>query len=242
MMCRRLVLATLATLIAMLAACVAPSPSEPGVAIGAIQGGRIATGDPSVGVVEMDDVGATCTGALIGPDVVLTAAHCAREHVTAFYTGNTPATRVRHEVLGSEVPADFPGRCGEGLDVGLVHLASPALGIVPATIADEAPEEGASCRAVGLGTHPLEDGGVERGVKRQATSTVDQVLPNVIVAAAGDGIADKGDSGGPLFCGDRIIGVASCHRDGAGEAHQKELYARVDRARSWIETVRARWR
>src|SRR5439155_15051516 len=56
-----------------------------------IQGGRRDSGDPAVGVVWFQG-GGFCSGALIAPDVVLTAGHCVQQPLAGFYTGAGTAT------------------------------------------------------------------------------------------------------------------------------------------------------
>src|SRR5437764_683576 len=51
-----------------------------------IQGGAVDAGDPAVGLVWIRG-GGFCSGALIAPDLVLTAGHCVEQEVAGFYTG-----------------------------------------------------------------------------------------------------------------------------------------------------------
>jgi hypothetical protein len=51
--------------------------------------------------------------------------------------------------------------------------------------------------------------------------SVSEIRPNAVKTRWGDGIADKGDSGGALVC---------------GSARRYEIYARLDVAAAWLTT------
>ena len=56
------------------------------------------------------------------------------------------------------------------------------------------------------------------------------------------GIADRGDSGGPLLCNGKIAAVTSCHVDGSyPDCTRSEVYARVDNIATWIDAVEKKW-
>lgn len=191
-----------------------------------IQGGRKDSGHPAVGMVKIAG-GGFCTGTLIAPQVVLTAAHCVTDTVLSFSTSAVDRQAAYPSYRGGSCP-------NESGDVGLIHLARPLDGVAPMKLASRTPVAGVSCTAVGFGEH---DG--TSGQKRSASETVVATDGSVITVHRGSGIADHGDSGGPLLCAGAIAGTTSCHVD---TPHVVEYYARVDALRSWIEQTVASWR
>jgi hypothetical protein len=97
-----------------------------------------------------------------------------------------------------------------------------------------------TCDAVGFGLHD-EAADETAGQKRTGTETVRAIASASLEVAAGTGIADSGDSGGPLLCGGVIAGVTSCHLDGDWPQHNVEQYARIDTAAAWIDRQIEAW-
>jgi len=147
---------------ALVGACVDEPGPEPGTAASPILGGQVtpAGAFPAVGALYLPSIGAYCTGTLIRPDVVLTAAQClgldAREpgftlaldaastvpdqvagvyHVLheQFAPGSVLAARPepRADPSGARSGARVEGGLGQYNDVGLLFLAAPVDGVTP---------------------------------------------------------------------------------------------------------------
>lgn len=190
-----------------------------------------------------------CTGTLIAPDVVLTAGHCTFDATSMrfFVTTNADGTTTSHPTA---TVITFPGfffhACPEVQDepdVGLVQLATPIADIEPLRLAAPAPVAvGDVCRIVGFGGHTNDAGQQSSGPKRSATSSVIAVDEKTITVSAGTGIATHGDSGGPLFDGQRIAGVVSCHTDGEVPSHKIEYYTPLSsKAMDWMQSTMTTW-
>ncbi|HZS41018.1 MAG TPA: trypsin-like serine protease [Polyangia bacterium] len=238
-------------LFAVLGAC--GGAEDPAATEEPIQGGKRDPNDPAVGLVWFEG-GGFCSGALIAPNVVMTAGHCVGDPVAGFYTGTgSQATDVgalpigkltKHAVSAQLAHPSYSSRGGcpnSTFDVGLLRLAKPITGVKPLGFAAQPPKKNATCSAVGYGMH---DDGTQTTVeqKRRATETVEAIDATSVLVKYKSGIVDHGDSGGPLLCGGKIAGATSCGTDGSGADHVEAYYARTDTIRDWIAATVDGWR
>ena len=235
----------------------------------AILGGGVERGHPAVGVFSYD-APVVGSGVLVAPNVVLTAAHVAsgnpkRFHFGVVANGGVPtrdALQVAevaevklHPCTQNRAGDECVGRDGDPVDVALVRLKAPVRGVTPAKIIDApmerfwgfySPYEDDSCVAVGFGAHLGADGRLSYASRRSARVKIEEVGEAELVTTRETGIATSGDSGGPLLCSGKVVGVV---RGSAGAVPRdqpfqrtREAYERVDLHRQWIADQIEAWK
>jgi V8-like Glu-specific endopeptidase len=215
-----------------------------------IVGGSTDTGDPSVVAVygEQPDSqsGFLCTGSVIAPSVILTAAHCVSPLETgagAQFTVITSADVDQsdgQQLAVSAVHANplwNPDNLEGGHDQGIVILSEPT-SLRPLPINRQSLARsllGRPARIVGYG---LDDGSRQTGagVKRQAITTLGAILTNLILVGDSRRGTCNGDSGGPAFMNiagvETIVGTTSY---GNAECTDGGFDARVDTDLAFID-------
>ncbi len=174
--------------------------------------GTIAEGDESVGI-------SRCSGVLIAPDLVLTAAHCVRGESLAsgvvLYDGAKPRAPVirvvavtRYAAVPDDLPAAYASLLDLSLDTAVLRLASPVRGREPIAIGNgRVPPRGLRLAGAGLSRQGV---GV---LKTAELETLAVTSTGLIVAATRGSAVCKGDSGGPVVAdgprGPILWGVAS---------------------------------
>jgi hypothetical protein len=204
-----------------------------------IVGGSTDNGDPAVVMLRDASGNGFCTGTLVTPTVVLTAAHCIENDPPASIgfgkKGNQRVVAVKASHMNPAYdPEDFTG----GGDVGVLILKKAVTHTHPVLVNLEAsgvPRPGRSVRIVGFGDNDGAGEGSGFGTKRKARATVTPIVPE-------DGLIDgefikigspelndpedaqkcNGDSGGPTFYKgadgkERIVSVSSFGLPGCRE-------------------------
>jgi hypothetical protein len=124
-------------------------------------------------VVLLGDKSSGCSGTLIAPDVVMTAAHCSDYRTVN--VGYSKRTTSSEDAINDPGPDDtyrryrvvervnMPGFVNSGCpmtgasDVALLRLAEPVVDPTLATLAEHAPQIGEECVVVGYGRHNADD-------------------------------------------------------------------------------------
>lgn len=236
-----------------------------------IVGGGITSAEPAIGaLITFDGKGGVqfCTGFLVAPEIVASAGHCAaRAGMPSFYTGTgarmtTPPKSkadlsgfVEHAVKAKLAFPSYRGGTATTLagslanaqttmrsDFAVYRLAQPITNVTPIRFGTQAPK-GATCTAIGYG-YDAETGTIGALRKRRASVSARTLSGYWIEATRGNGEPAKGDSGSPLLCGGKAVGVCSFFYSATSDpTADLDYYANAtgDALTSWIDQTAKAW-
>lgn len=191
-----------------------------------------------------------CSGAVLAPNVVLTAAHCvAAPRATRVHFRDSAGAPVLIEVARvARHPgfrADAVAARAKSIDLALIETKEPLpASFTPVTMGEASNEVGAVFEVAGFGVAAPGVASTS-GVLRRARLALRAPLSHVLLwLASEDGAgACTGDSGAPVFSNGALVGVVAfaqgAHGRGCGGLTQA---VRVAPYRAWIEQTIAGWR
>jgi hypothetical protein len=200
----------------LLAAACGPSAEPVERLSQAIIGGATDSSDVAVVAVQQPSTGTLCSGVLVAPTVVLTAAHCVfGVPASDLQVLTGPDTNAPQQTLAVQGAAAYPtydsasGLAG-GVDLGVVYLTTPS-SIPPMPVRTDVTDAeltGASVTLIGYGLSSTTDP-TTAGLRRSVVAPVDTVCSRIITVGDADANECEGDSGGAVLLGGQLVALIS---------------------------------
>jgi uncharacterized protein (TIGR03382 family) len=196
-----------------------------------IIGGVVDLNDPAVVALSLDSASSFCTGTLVSPSMILTAAHCldmggSSPTFLAFFGSDIHAVGTRVGIKSVKVHPQWNGSAGQ-FDIGLARLAffqDPNLPVPLNTTAISLPPDNAAnaYRHVGFGVSARTAGGTglasPDGKKYTGHTTISSLQSDLIVHGDPNTTICFGDSGGPgLLMRNGVEQIAGVHSTTTGD-------------------------
>lgn len=235
---------------AALLACAPPADDGAAVVQGraGIIGGTNTSGDPAVVSLARNVYGSwshSCTGTLIGPRTILTAAHCTTDYPLYAVFGAATSSPVRVVKIAEQYP--HPNYSEQTLrnDIAVLKLENAVADVRPIRINKTALDQSwvtKPLRQVGFGVNSLGGGS---GIKREATFAIRGVTTQHLQVGEGPTQICFGDSGGPGFItlpgeSEEVVGGVASFT--VGQCKETGYDARVDVfATAFVEATSNVW-
>ncbi len=151
-----------------------------------------------------------CTGTLVAPRVVITAAHCVGDApvnaIDVFFGSDIDGPGMRIPVSGGRAHPDWDPETHAN-DVAALILATDAP-VAPIALSAALPDLTAmDVRLVGYGV--AAGASTDVGEQREGTARVTEMSAAEIRMVPGPSMSCRGDSGGPVLSGGQLVGVTS---------------------------------